>query len=129
MLLIIAVLSTSILSFTLGIAVTTLILYCYMRTRHHRKPPDSLTSKQLRIVQQAKHSENIRASEYQDIPVYQEVKEFKVPEGPPKSTKLDMDVSLMQNSAYGRICELEASTLEDKANENSESVIVNPIYS
>ena len=101
-----------------------------MRARHHHKPPDSLTSKQLHVrTQQATHSKNTRASEYQDIPVYQEVKELKVPESPLRSTKLDMDVSLMQNSAYGRIYELEASTLEDKANENSESVIVNPIYS
>ena len=119
--LIIIVLSTSVSSFALGIMVVTLVLYCCMRARH-RKPPISLTSKQL---QQATHSDS-QASEYQDVPVYQEVTEFKVPAYPLKSTKMDTDVALMQNSAYGHIHEV--SILEDKVNENNDCVVVNPIY-
>ena len=120
--LIIAVLSTSVLSFALGITVATLILYCYIMRAQHQKLPISLSSKQL---QQATHPVS-QASEYQDVPVYQEVTEFKVSACPLKSTKLDIDVALMQNSAYGHI--QEVSTLEDKVNENNDCVVVNPIY-
>ena len=116
-------LSSSILSFALGILVATLVLYCYKRAWYH-KPPISLTSKRLR---QETHSVS-HASEYQDVPVYQEVTEFEVPVCSLKSTKPDIDVVLMQNSAYGHTHEV--STLKDKVNENNNyCVVVNPIYS
>ena len=85
--LIIAVLITSVLSLGLGVAVATLVLYCYKCT-HHRPAPDSLSSIQL---QPPPHSAT-EASEYQDV----------VPKHTGlKSNKLDNDVSLMQNTAYG----------------------------
>ena len=144
---------TSVASFALGIAVAIFIMYCHMHAHH--KPPTSLTSKEAihsasqaseyqdlyqdvparplkstkppisstsKELQQAAHSAS-QASQYQDV--YQGI--TKVPTRPLKWTELDIDVSLMQNSAYGHIHEV--STNENKLKESSDCVVFNPIYS
>jgi hypothetical protein len=99
----------------------------------HHHPPISLTSsKQLqRATTKFNESDSVvEASEYQDAPVYQEVKKFKLSACPPGSTNSDSDVPLKQNSAYGHVHELKAAASQgDKMNENSDCVIFNPIYS
>ena len=147
----IAVLIASVLSFALGIAVATLIMYCYIHAHH--KPPTSLTRKEAMYsanqtseyqdiyqdvstgplkstkppvsltsqeIQQATHSAS-QASKYQGV--YQDV--TKVSAHPLKWTELDIDVCLMQNSAYGQIHEVST----DELNENSDCVVFSPICS
>ena len=123
----IAVLSTAVLSFVLGLTVAALIMYmCSCRHgAQYRKPSMSLALSK-RLEQATTHSVTQQASEYQDVPVYQEITEFEAQ----KSVKSVVgDVPLMQNSDYEHIqCDLKTSTLED-VNENSDCVIFNPIYS
>ena len=129
--LIITMLSTSVLSFTLGVAATIFVLYCYRCTMaRHRQPSTSLISRKLqRATTSDSGSAAVQTSEYQHAPgpVYQEV---KVPPACPQgSINLESDVPLKQNSAYGHIHNLKVSTLGDKTNKNNDCVIFNPIYS
>ena len=127
---IIAVLSASVLSFTLGVVATILVLYCYMRTMAgQRQLPTSLISRKLQRATSDSDSAAVQPSEYQHAPrpVYQEVK--VPPTCPQGSAGLESDVPLKQNSAYGHIHELKVFTMGDKTNKNNDCVIFNPIYS
>ena len=83
---------------------------------HHRPAPNSLSSQQC----QAPLHSATEASVYQDIvPKHTSL----------NSTKLDIDISLLENTAYGHtIHTCEVSKKEPNLNENSDCTVINPIY-
>ena len=97
--------------------MATLVLFCYRMHNHHWPAPNSLSSQQ----RQAPLHTATEASVYQ---VVVPIKHTDL-----KSTKLDIDISLLENTAYGHMTHTrEVSTKKPNLNANSDCAVVNPVY-